>query len=193
MVLANHTLEQLNIIDSKGLHSGTGTNSSVFRLLNKCKTPMGSRRFYYRLLHPSFHVATIQREYDITEYVLKNEFYINWRSALENIKDIEKLHRKIQMGKICPNSLYVLYTNLQMISQMYDGVKCDETLLKYFRADADPERITKMCNDVMKKMDASFFIDKCKSVDSLDFDLSYRDCFVKPGISKDLDQTYVTV
>jgi DNA mismatch repair protein MutS len=192
MVLANHTLEQLNIIDAKGLSgSSAGSNSSVFRLLNKCKTPMGSRRFYYRLLHPSFHVATIQREYDITEYVLTDDYYMNWRSALENIKDIEKLHRKIQMGKICPNSLYVLYTNLQMIARMYDGVKCDTTLLKYFRADADPERITKMCNDVMKKMDSCFYIERCKSVDSLDFDLSYRDCFVKPGISNDLDQTYI--
>ena len=194
MVLANHTLEQLNIIDSKGLghtSTGGGSKSSVFRLLNKCKTPMGSRRFYYRLLHPSFNITTIQREYDITEYVLKNESFTNWRSALENIKDIEKLHRKIQMGKIYPNSLYILYTNLQLISQMYDGVKCDETLLKYFRADVDPERITKMCNDLIKKMDSCFYIERCKSVDSLDFDLSYRDCFVKPGISKDLDKTYV--
>ena len=203
MVLANHTLEQLNIIDAKGLSTSatsTGSKSSVFRLLNKCKTPMGSRRFYYRLLHPSFNVKTIQREYDITEYVLKNEsmnanaassMYLTWRSALENIKDVEKLHRKIQMGKICPNSLYILYTNLQMISQMYDGIKGDTTLLKYFRADAYPERITKMCNDVMKKMDSCFYIEKCKSVDSLDFDLSYKDCFVKPGISNDLDQTYI--
>ena len=199
MVLANHTLEQLNIIDSNGL-GGSGSNSSVFRLLNKCKTPMGSRRFYYRLLHPSFNVKTIQREYDITEYVLNKEsinadsalcMYTTWRSALENIKDVEKLHRKIQMGKIYPNSLYILYTNLQMISKMYDGVKRDETLLKYFRADAYPERITKMCNDLMKKIDSCFYIEKCKSVDSLDFDLSYRDCFVKPGVSKDLDKTYV--
>jgi DNA mismatch repair protein MutS len=197
MVLANHTLEQLNVIDSKGLSgSSAGSNSSVFRLLNKCKTPMGSRRFYYRLLHPSFNIKTIQREYDITEYVLNNEStnagFLTWRSALENIKDIEKLHRKIQMGKIYPNSLYVLYTNLQMISKMYDGVKCDNALLKYFGADADPERITKMCNDIMKKMESCFFMEKCKSVDSLDFDLSYKDCFVRPGVNKDLDKTYVT-
>jgi DNA mismatch repair protein MutS len=194
MVLANHTLEQLNIIDSKGFgeNGGAGSNSSVFRLLNKCKTPMGSRRFYYRLLHPSFHVASIQREYDITEYVLKNENYMVWRSALENIKDIEKLHRKIQMGKIYPNSLYVLYTNLQIILQLYNGIRCDETLLKYFRADRDPDRITKMCNEIIKKMESCFFMDRCHSIDSLDFDLNYKECFVRRGVSKDLDSTYVS-
>ena len=208
MVLANHTLEQLNIIDGKECG---GSNSSVFRLLNKCKTPMGARRFHYRLLHPSFNAATIQREYDITEYILKKEeefgtgtknkknvtnvkninYTTVWRSTLENIKDIEKLHRRIQMGKICPNSLYILYTNLQIISDMYESVKGDETLLKYLRADSDPERITKICKELMSKMDSFFFIEKCQNVDSLDFDLSYSDCFVRPGVNKDLDATYI--
>jgi DNA mismatch repair protein MutS len=213
MVLANHTLEQLNIIDGK---EGSGSNSSVFRLLNKCKTPMGARRFHYRLLHPSFNVATIQREYDITEYILKKEEecntgigtgigtknkkivknvkninYILWRSTLENIKDIEKLYRRIQMGKICPNSLYILYTNLQIISDMYEGIKGDETLLKYLRANSDSERITNICKELMQKMDSCFYIEKCRNVDSLDFDLSYQDCFVRPGVNKDLDSTYI--
>jgi DNA mismatch repair protein MutS len=208
MVLANHTLEQLNIIDGK---EGSGSNSSVFRLLNKCKTPMGARRFHYRLLHPSFNAATIQREYDITEYILKKEEecntgtgtgtknkkivkninYILWRSTLENIKDIEKLHRRIQMGKICPNSLYILYTNLQIISDMYESIKGDETLLKYLRAISDSERITNICKELMQKMDSCFYIEKCRNVDSLDFDLSYQDCFVRPGVNKDLDSTYI--
>jgi DNA mismatch repair protein MutS len=43
----------------------------------------------------------------------------------------------------------------------------------------------------MKKMASSFYMDKCKSIDSLDFDLSYQDCFVRTGISKDLDSTYI--
>lgn len=211
MVLANHTLEQLNIIDSK---EGSGSNSSVFRLLNKCKTPMGARRFHYRLLHPSFNVATIQREYDITEYILKKEEecntgtgtgtknkkivknvkninYILWRSTLENIKDIEKLHRRIQMGKICPNSLYILYTDLQIISDMYESIKGDETLLKYLRAISESERITNICKELMQKMDSCFYIEKCRNVDSLDFDLNYQDCFVRPGVNKDLDSTYI--
>ena len=208
IVLANHTLEQLNIIDGK---EGGGSNSSVFRLLNKCKTQMGARRFHHRLLHPSFNVTTIQREYDITEYILKKEeecdtgtknkknvknvknvnYTTVWRSALENIKDIEKLYRIIQMGKIYPNSLYILYTNLQIISDMYESIKGDETLLKYLRADSDSERITNICKELMKKMDSCFYIEKCRTIDSLDFDLSYQDCFVRPGINKDLDATYV--
>ncbi len=208
MVLANHTLEQLNIIDTAGSGSKmtAGKCSSVYRLLNHCKTPMGARRFYYRLLHPSFNVAAIQREYDITEYVLgltglasaetkettNSKKYLNWRTALENVKDVEKLHRKIYLGKIYPKSLHVLYTSLQIINEMYEGgIKCDQTLLKYVNADTCPERITEFCLKMKKEIDSHFIIEKCKTIDSLDFDLKYEDCFIKPGVSKELDAMFI--
>jgi len=199
MVLANHTLEQLNIVDSVGSGSKSGKYSSVYRLLNHCKTPMGARRFYYRLLHPSFNAAAIQREYDITEYILglsdtditKNKKYLNWRVALENVKDVEKLHRKVYLGKIYPKSLHVLYTSLEIINEMYEGIKCDQTLLKYVNADAFPERITEFCSKMKKEIDSHFIIEKCKTIDSLDFDLKYEDCFIQPGVSKELDATFV--
>jgi len=199
MVLANHTLEQLNIVDSVGSGSKSGKYSSVYRLLNHCKTPMGARRFYYRLLHPSFNAAAIQREYDITEYILglsdtditKNKKYLNWRVALENVKDVEKLHRKVYLGKIYPKSLHVLYTSLEIINEMYEGIKCDQTLLKYVNADAFPERITEFCSKMKKEIDSHFIIEKCKNIDSLDFDLKYEDCFIQPGVSKELDATFV--
>jgi DNA mismatch repair protein MutS len=197
MILANHTLEQLNIVDAVGSGSKPGKCSSVYRLLNHCKTPMGARRFYYRLLHPSFNVAAIQREYDITEYVLlstkssKTINYLSWRAALENVKDVEKLHRKIYLGKIYPKSLHVLYTSLQIINEMYEGVKCDQTLLKYVNADACPERITEFCAKIKKEIDSHFIIEKCKTIDSLDFDLKYEDCFIQPGVSKELDAMFI--
>lgn len=197
MVLANHTLEQLNIVDAVGSGSKMGKCSSVYRLLNHCKTPMGARRFYYRLLHPSFNVAAIQREYDITEYVLlltkssKTINYLKWREVLENVKDVEKLHRKIYLGKIYPKSLHVLYTSLQIINETYEGVKCDQTLLKYVNADASTERITEFCAKIIKEIDSHFIIEKCKTIDSLDFDLKYEDCFIQPGVSKELDAMFI--
>jgi len=204
MVLANHTLEQLNIIDAVGSGLKPGKYSSVYRLLNHCKTPMGARRFYYRLLHPSFNVAAIQREYDITEYILglaeaqttqtktsESKKYLNWRTVLENVKDVEKLHRKIYLGKIYPKSLHILYTSLEIINEMYEDIKCDQTLLKYVNADASPERITEFCAKIKKETDSHFIIEKCKTIDSLDFDLKYEDCFIRPGVSKELDATFI--
>ena len=49
MILANHTLKQLNIIDDNMIESKQyGNLSSVLTLLNKCSTPMGKRKFQYQ-------------------------------------------------------------------------------------------------------------------------------------------------
>jgi len=55
MVLANHTLSQLNIIDDDVSNSKQyGPVSSVLSLLNKCCTPMGRRKFQYQVTNPTF-------------------------------------------------------------------------------------------------------------------------------------------
>jgi DNA mismatch repair protein MutS len=63
--------------------------------------------------------------------------------------------------------------------------------LKYVNADACPERITEFCTKIKKEIDSHFIIEKCKTIDSLDFDLKYEDCFIQPGVSKELDATFI--
>ena len=67
VILANHSLKQLNIIDDDNY---TGKYSSVLRFLNNCITPMGMRKFKYKILNPIFNVEKLNKEYDITEYVI---------------------------------------------------------------------------------------------------------------------------
>ena len=65
LILANHTLKQLNIIDDANY---TGEYSSVLKFLNKCVTPMGKRKFKYHLLNPVTNIDTLNKEYDITDF-----------------------------------------------------------------------------------------------------------------------------
>jgi DNA mismatch repair protein MutS len=53
MVLANHTLKQLNIIDTD---NGKGQYSCVLTFLNKCMTAMGKRKFQWQLLNPTTNI-----------------------------------------------------------------------------------------------------------------------------------------
>jgi DNA mismatch repair protein MutS len=48
LVLANHSLKQLNIIDDDKYQ---GKYSSVLKMLNDCVTPMGKRKFSYNFLN----------------------------------------------------------------------------------------------------------------------------------------------
>ena len=69
LILANHTLKQLNIIDDSNY---SGKYSSVLKILNNCLTPMGKRKFDYSFLNPTTNSDYLQKEYSITEYFLNN-------------------------------------------------------------------------------------------------------------------------
>ena len=58
LTLANHTLEQLNIIDDGNTK---GKTSSVLTLLNNCITNMGKRRFAYNLTNPTDNIGVLER------------------------------------------------------------------------------------------------------------------------------------
>jgi DNA mismatch repair protein MutS len=75
MLLANHTLKQLNIIED-GQEDGKkmGKYSSVSALLNKCCTPMGRRKYQMQMTAPVFDEAWLQREYDMTEEFIRDFF-----------------------------------------------------------------------------------------------------------------------
>jgi DNA mismatch repair protein MutS len=69
LVLANHSLKQLNIIDDGNVK--TSKYSSVSNMLNDCLTPMGKRKFTHQFLNPINDVNDLQCEYDIIEYFLR--------------------------------------------------------------------------------------------------------------------------
>ena len=58
LILANHSLKQLNIIDTG---EDKGSYSSVEKLLNICLTPMGKRQFSYNLLNPTTDITYLQK------------------------------------------------------------------------------------------------------------------------------------
>ena len=178
MILANHTLKQLNIIEDNNY---SGKYSCVLRFLNNCVTPMGVRRFKYKLLHPIFNKEKLQNKYDITEYLLKNnEYYEYWRKELLDIKDIEKLNRQIILKKINPQSLFILYNNLSKIKTIYNKNKKDkyltEKIVKY-------KEVVSYCGDIKELIDKYFLVEECKDIDNLNFDKN----FIKSDVNKTLD------
>ena len=96
MLLANHSLEQLNILPDKNY---TGKLSSISEFLNNCITSMGVRSFKYNILNPMTNREKIEEKYNITEYLLTTDYWETWRDELKSIKDIEKLNRQLYLKK----------------------------------------------------------------------------------------------
>ena len=133
LILANHTLKQLNIIDDA---NNNGKYSSVLKMLNICVTPMGKRKFSYQFLNPRMDEDYLNKEYDITEYMVKNsDFFQFLRIKLLDIKDISKWTRQIYMKKISPKLVCQIYSNLETIQTIYGMLKIDATFMDYLGAE----------------------------------------------------------
>lgn len=201
MILANHSLKQLNIIDDDNY---TGKYSSVLKFLNNCITPMGMRKFKYKMLNPIFDIEKLNKEYAITEHVLLHgngggEIQImEWRKQMAELKDIEKLHRQLVHQKVNPRSLFHFYNNLRVVAEMFDVLQQDKIITAYIydelglcydssaiaNANANTENnISVMCNNIRNFIASFFDIDKCGNIDNLNFD----DNFVLEKVSNKLD------
>jgi len=129
LTLANHSLKQLNIINDGNVNPTK--YSCVSQMLNNCLTPMGKRKFTYNILNPICDEEVLNREYNITEYILSiwTTFDILCKNRLIQIKDLSKFERQIFLKKITPKSFYILYSNLQIVFEIYDSIKNDNNII----------------------------------------------------------------
>ena len=193
MILANHSLKQLNIIDDDNY---TGKYSSVLKFLNNCVTPMGMRKFKYKMLNPIFNTHKLNKEYNITEHVLLHggeTQIMEWRKQMAELKDIEKLYRQLVHQKVNPRNLYHFYNNMQIVAELFDSLHKDKTISAYIYDElelemnidtiANENNISVMCNNIRSFMASFFDIEKCGNIDNLNFD----DNFVLEKVSSKLD------
>jgi DNA mismatch repair protein MutS len=187
LILANHTLKQLNMIDDNNY---TGKYSSVLKILDLCLTPMGKRKFAYQLLNPTTDITYLNREYNITEYylnVLLDKNVDNLiKTNLSCIKDISKIERQIFLKKLSPASFYTLYKNTISIREIYNTINSDTTLQKYFYYyESNIENVGKYCDEIITFIEKYFNIDLIKDISqSNSFDFH----FMNEGIDKELDE-----
>ena len=179
LTLANHSLKQLNVINDSNKKS---KNSSVLTLLNNAITNMGKRNFVNLLVSPCCDVDTLNKEYEITEYLLEKKNYNEIRNILTNIKDIEKIYRKITSKKITPRYFYFLFENLKTIKQFYNKFMKDKTIKKYIHSKINGD-ISLYCENINKIISKTINLDKCKDIDSMSFD----DNFICRNIDEKLD------
>jgi len=205
LLLANHSLRQLNIIDND-YH---GAFSSVEKVLNLCLTPMGKRKFSYDLLNPSKNIEFLRGEYNITEYLLGLEttssretqiintmiYNGSIRSKLSKIKDVSKWNRQLHMKKITPNSLYQLYKNIETTREIFDIVSKDKTICAYLNKHTAYKNVTmecvgSYCSEILDFLDFHLDIELCNDLDQyINFDTN----FIKKGIDSNLDNAIIVM
>jgi DNA mismatch repair protein MutS len=178
LILSNHSLSQLNIIDDT---RHTGKCRSVSALLNNCVTTMGQRQFIYTLHYPSTNTKTLQASYDITAHLLEKgePYFLNIRQKLNTIMDLEKFKRKVVLHKILPKNLTALADDLSAVESLYQELLNDTVLQAYLNV-AD---IGKSCRLIITDLERVFNLEICRNLSELD----ETQCIINKGISLTLD------
>ena len=144
LVLANHTLKQLNLIDDGAVKSSK--YSCISSMLNDCSTPMGKRAFLHLLLNPIIDPILLQREYDITEHVMDKTISLQ-------IKDLSKWERKLFLKKTTIASFLTLKQDMETVKrQVVDEVEM--TYLQHF--DANMDKVFSFSEEILQFIDSHF-------------------------------------
>ena len=189
LVLANHTLRQLNIIDDNTYSKSSGHLSSVLNFLNRSSTAMGKRIFKYQLLNPTFDINTLNKEYAIVDYILhKNELYIpQVRKEMNNIRDIDKINRQLVAKKMNPSTLYSLYKTVATINDIHKTfIKDDFTLNQYLvsKCSNSTDQINDISIEFMNFIETNFHIQNCQYLNST---LTFDKNIIKSNVCPILD------
>uniref|UniRef100_A0A6C0BWJ6 DNA mismatch repair proteins mutS family domain-containing protein n=1 Tax=viral metagenome TaxID=1070528 RepID=A0A6C0BWJ6_9ZZZZ len=182
LILANHTLKQLNIIND-GNH--TGAASSICDLLNRCSTKMGKRKMNEVITRPITNIDKLQAEYSITEYILSNLTDLSFvKTYLEKIGDVEYQYRKIINNKLSVKDVVDLYDNITFASMLFDELKREpqhECILSHVFGDTNYDTFVTQTEEVAKYIKHVINFEKIN--DSEDVILNY----INKGFREDLD------
>ena len=163
LILANHSLKQLNMISDQRRNGKLGC---VVNFLNNCITNAGKRKFQYDLLHPLCDINVLNDCYNVTDHLIKTDFYKIIKDYLLNVRDIEKLERKLVLGKIDPKDFAVLHSNLSNISKLFEKIitnKENTELANYINKHINCN-ISNLCTIINEYIEKTFNLDKLDAI-----------------------------
>ncbi|WOE70476.1 DNA mismatch repair protein [Hydrogenimonas thermophila] len=108
--LGNNALEQLNII------SRDPDEMTLLKLIDLTSTAIGKRLFKERLLNPICDEKELRRRYDLAEKVI--EHTQSFSNMLKEVYDLERILRRIKLGKLNPFEIVYLYDSLKALEQL---------------------------------------------------------------------------
>lgn len=126
LYLGNNPLEQLSIT------SKDPDELTVLKLMDKTVTSMGRRLLRERLLHPIIHKIELENRYALAEAMTEIADHI--QLELRKIYDLERIVRRIRLGRLHPLEINFLYDSLVATRDILELIeeKADATQLQTY-------------------------------------------------------------
>ena len=124
MILYNNAIYQLNIIPIPGLENNGFSGSrnkirSVFDIIQKTSTNMGKRLLKYRIMNPIINIDTLNTRYELIDTFMKADLIKPVENILNEIIDIERLHRKMGLQILHPYEFLNLSYSYENIKKLF--------------------------------------------------------------------------
>lgn len=116
LILYNNAIHQLNIVPFNG-------NKSLFNIINKTSTSMGRRLLKYRIMNPINNINELNKRYGLIEMFMGYDKIGEMEKILNEIVDIERMHRKISLQMLHPYEFLNLSYSYDNISLLINIVK----------------------------------------------------------------------
>ena len=172
LYLGNNAIEQLNVIDSN--------SNNLFNIINNTKTIIGKKYLMNQLTLPLTDIDKLNKRYESIDCLITNNYYKKISNYLEDIYDLDKLIRKLEINIINPCELYQIYISFYQIDKLSTYLKKNNITI----FDIDEKLYnTKIHNWIKDK----FLLDK---INNLNFN-NYTDTeftFYNPNIHKEIDE-----
>ena len=154
LYLGNRALEQLDIMN----RSSSETN--LFNVINYTKTAIGKRFLSCQLAMPLIDSKELSSRYELINLLLESNHQNKIVNLLEDIYDLDKLIRKLEINILIPNELHQIYESVHEINRLCNYFK-DNKLLKSFDIDT---KLIKQTVNLSQWIETRFQIDKINQI-----------------------------
>ena len=180
LYLGNKAIEQLDVFSK---------DKGLFDIINYTKTAIGKRYLKDQLIMPLISTNDIIVRYNAIDTIIKGKHYSNITNYLEDIYDLDKLIRKVEINIIQPCELNQLHVSIYQVNKLVEYLS-NNKLLKLFNI-KDTENIVNFINHVEKTFD----LNKITELNFNNFtetDVSFYNKNIYPDIDKLHDEIEVT-
>lgn len=175
LYLGNRALEQLDITSKN--------DTGLLNIINYTKTAVGKRFLACQLTMPLIDSVKLNQRYMAIEQILEKQHQCKLVNYLENIYDLDKLIRKLEINIIHPYEVYQIYLSFYQIAKL-TGYLVSNDLAKTF--DINKELI-KNSDKIKKWIETKFSIEKINGLNFNNFTES-DNSFYNKVIHKEIDQ-----
>jgi len=175
LYLGNRAIEQLDIISKK-------SDTNLFNIINFTKTSLGKRFLSMQLTMPLINPSELLNRYDHINVFIDGNHMTKLSSYMEDIYDMDKLIRKLEINVICPAELYQLYLSLYQINRM-NNYMLENKIAKDF----DITTVySKNIKSILDYIEETFILDKINNMSFVNY-FEAEHSFYNNNIHKEID------